>query len=91
MSGVVTKIIIRNRTLTGISNSKLIEISYTDSSGIDRRLEADNGLLVFLYKIGDSVKVTEKNGKVIVSSLFNILTAPVFLFLMGYVILAFIA
>ena len=91
VSGVVTNIITRKRTLTGNTNSTLIEISYKNSNGVDCKFEADNGLLVFFYKIADSVKLSEKNGKVIVSSLFNILTAPVFIFIMGCVILVFLA
>ncbi|MBE8716549.1 hypothetical protein [Cellvibrio polysaccharolyticus] len=91
VSGVVTNIITRKRTLTGNTNSTLIEISYKNSNGVDCKFEADNGLLIFFYKIADSVKLSEKNGKVIVSSLFNILTAPVFLFIMGCVILVFLA
>ena len=91
ISGVVTNVITRKRTLTGNTNSTLIEVSYKNSNGIECKLEADNGLLVFFYKIADPVKLSEKNGKVIVSSLFNILTAPVFLFIMGCLILVVLA
>lgn len=91
VSGVVTNIITRKRTLTGNTNSTLIEISYKNSNGVDCKFEADNGLLVFFYKIADPIKLSEKNGKVIVSSLFNILTTPVFIFMMGCAILVFLA
>lgn len=91
VSGVVTNIITRKRTLTGNINSTLIEISYKNSNGVDCKFEADNGLLVFLYKIADPVKLSERNGNVIVNSLFNIITAPVFLSIMGCVILVFLA
>lgn len=90
-SGVVTNIITRKRTLTGITNSTLIEIYYKNSNGVDCKFEADNGLLVFFYKIADPIKLSEKNGKVIVSTLLNILTVPVFLFMIGCVILVFLA
>jgi hypothetical protein len=91
ISGVVTNIIVKNRTLTGNNKSKLIEISYKNKNGFSCKFEADNGLLVFFYKVGDSIQLSEKNEKVIVSSLFNILLAPVFIFLMGYIILVFLA
>lgn len=91
VSGVVTNIITRKRTLTGNTNSRLIEICYINSNGVDCKFEADNGLLVFFYRISDPIKLSEKNGKVIVSSLFNIVTAPVFIFIMGCVILVFLA
>ncbi len=88
--GVVTNIVIRNRTLTSITNSKLIEISYKNTKGVSCKFEADNGLLVFLYQIGDSIRLSEKNGKVMVSSLFNIITAPLFIFIMSFVVLNFL-
>lgn len=91
VSGVVTHFITRNRSLTGTAKSTLIEISYKNSSGVDCKFEADNGLLVYIYKIGDSVSLSEKNGKILVNSLFNILTAPIFLFTMSYVIFNFLA
>jgi hypothetical protein len=91
VSGVVTNFITRNRSLTGTAKSTLIEISYKNSSGVDCKFEADNGLLVYIYKIGDSVSLSERNGKIIVNSLFNILTAPIFLFTMSYVIFNFLA
>lgn len=89
--GVVTNLITRNRTITGIAKSTLMEISYNNSSGVDCKFEADNGLLVFIYKIGDSVSLSERNGKIIVNSLFNILAAPIFLFAMSYVVFNFLA
>lgn len=88
--GVVTNVIIRNRTLTSNTNSKLIEIAYKDSNGLNCKFEADNGLLVYFYQIGDSVRLSERNGKVMVSSLFNIFSAPVFVFMMGFAILYFL-
>jgi hypothetical protein len=91
VSGTVTNIITKNRTITGNTNSRLIEISYKNRSGATCKFEADNGLLVLFYKIGDPIKLLEKNGKVIVSSLFNTLSAPAFIFLMGFVILALFA
>lgn len=90
VSGVVTNFITRKRTLTGTVESTLIEISYKNSSGVTCKFEADNGLLVYIYKIGDSVSLSEKNGKIIVNSLFNILIAPIFLFTMSYVIFIFL-
>lgn len=91
VSGIVTNFITRKRTLTGTVESTLIEISYKNSSGVTCKFEANNGLLVYIYKIGDSVSLSEKNGKIIVNSLFNILTAPIFLFAMSYVIFNFLA
>ena len=90
VSGVVTNLITRKRALTGTAESTLIEISYKNSSGVACKFEADNGLLVYIYKIGDSVSLSERNGKIIVSSLFNILIAPIFLFAMSYVIFIFL-
>lgn len=86
VSGVVTNFITRSRSLTGTAKSTLIEISYKNSSGVDCKFEADNGLLAYIYKIGDSVSLSERNGKVIVNSTLNILTAPIFLLAMSYVI-----
>ena len=91
VSGVVTNLITRNRTLADTAKSTLIEISYKNSSGVDCKFEADNGLLIYIYKIGDSVSLSERNGKIIVNSVFNILTAPIFLFTMSYVIFNFLA
>src|SRR3990167_9338786 len=91
VSGVVINFIIRNRTLTDTAKSTLIEISYKNSSGVDCKFEADNGLLIYIYEIGDSVSLSERNGKIIVNSLFNILTAPIFLFAMSCVIFNFLA
>jgi len=91
VSGVVINFIIRNRTLTDTAKSTLIEISYKNSSGVDCKFEADNGLLIYIYEIGDSVSLSERNGKIIVNSLFNILTAPIFLFTMSCVIFNFLA
>ena len=89
--GVVTNLITRNRSLTGTAKSTLLEISYKDSNGVDCKFEADNGLLVHIYKIGDSVSLSERNGKIIVNSLFNILTAPALLAAMSYMIFNFLA
>lgn len=91
VSGVVTNITTKNRTLTGNTNSRLIEICYKNSNGVDCKFEADNGLLVFFYKISDPIKLSEKNGKIMVSSLLNIVAAPVFLLIMGWVMLVFLA
>lgn len=91
VSGVVTNITTKQRTLTGNTNSTLIEISYKNANGVDCKFEADNGLLVFFYKIADPIKLSEKNGKIMVRSLLNMITAPVFLFTMGWVILVFLA
>lgn len=91
VSGVVTNITTKQRTLTGNNNSTLIEISYKNANGVDCKFEADNGLLVFFYKIADPIKLSENNGKIMVSSLLNIVTAPFFLFIMGWVILVFLA
>jgi len=88
--GEVTNFITRNRTLTGTAKSTLMEISYKNPNGVDCKFEADNGLLVYIYKIGDSVSLSERNGKIIVNSLLNILTAPIFLFAMSYVIFNFL-
>jgi hypothetical protein len=63
VSGVVTNIITRKRTLTGNTNSTFIEISYKNSNGVDCKFEADNGLLVFFYKIADPIKLSEKMAK----------------------------
>lgn len=91
ISGVVTNLTTRNRTLTGTAKSTLIEISYKNPSGVDCKFEADNGLLVYIYKVGDSVSLSERNGKIIVNSLLNIFTAPIFLFAMSYMIFYFLA
>lgn len=90
VSGVVTNLTTRNRTLTGTVKSTLIEISYKNSSGVDCKFEADNGLLVYIYKVGDPISLSERDGKIIVNSLFNILTAPFFLFAMSCVVFNFI-
>ena len=87
--GVVTQIIVKNTSLSGAAQSKHLEIAYKNAKGTDCTFVADNGLLVFFYKIGAPIKLCEKKGKVIVSSWFNLLAAPTVLFLMGAVILVF--
>ncbi len=89
--GVVTQIIVKNTSLSGAAQSKHLEIAYTNASGVDCTFVADNGLLVFFYKAGAPIKLCEKKGKVMVSTGFNLLVAPAVLFLMGAVILVFVA
>ena len=73
---IITALIVGCKTSTKSNDAKTLTINLEPKSN---------------STVTGTATFTEKNGKVIVSSLFNILTAPVLLFMMGCVILVFLA
>lgn len=68
---------------SGVSRSRFLKIRYVDGRGQEQVFVSDNGLLVYCFQLDDSIRLAEKNGKVIVSTLINLLTAPLALLLLG--------
>ena len=62
-----------------------LEIRYTDEQGETRTHIADNSLLVFLYRVGQPVRLAISGDRVLVDSPLNIATAPFGLFVPGAV------
>ena len=62
-----------------------LEIRYVDERGETRTHIADNSLLVFLYRVGQPVRLAISGDRVLVDSPLNIATAPFGLFMLGAV------
>ena len=62
-----------------------LEIRYVDERGETRTHIADNSLLVFLYRVGQPVRLAISGDRVLVDSPLNIATAPFGLFVPGAV------
>jgi len=93
-----SQIIIGN--VVGISNmnysaenaggmSKHIKVAYINSEGKDKIYTADNSLLAYLCKEGQSLKLALNKDKVLVNTVVGIYTAPVFIFIFGLVVFLF--
>jgi hypothetical protein len=72
----------------GVSRARHLKIRYVDGRGQQQVYVSDNGLLAYCFQLDDPIKLVEKNGKVIVSTLINLVTAPTALLVLGWAALA---
>lgn len=67
--------------------SKHIKVAYTDAEGKDKIYTADNSLLVYFYQEGQLLKLALHKDRVLINTIVGIYTAPIFIFILGLVVL----